>query len=174
MNELVRFAGKPALTRNSLILIGPAFRTFAAVVSICVAPVAAFFHETLPTRSPLKAAGPDVTLNVALTSSPGATGSAIVIEVFVVPWTTDVHRVFGRTTLSVTPVAGAPVVFVNVTVVSCEEPGANVCNPGGLATAEAGAIISRATSYFAATTFAWMSWSVASVGKVPAAVIAPS
>ena len=33
--------------------------------------------------------------------------------------------------LSVTPVTGAPVVFVNVTTVSWVEPGANVCRPGG-------------------------------------------
>ncbi len=37
-----------------------------------------------------------------------------------------------------------------------------------------GARLSRATSYLAATTLACTSWSVASVGKVPAAVIAPS
>ncbi len=48
-------------------------------------PLAAVVHETLPTRSPLKAAGPEVTLNVALTLAPGATGSAIVTDVLVVP-----------------------------------------------------------------------------------------
>ena len=72
------------------------------------------------------------------------------------------------------PTAGAPVVFVNVTVVSCEDPGENVCSPGGVAIADAGARLSRGTSYLAATTLACTSWSVASEGNVPAAVIAPS
>ena len=76
--------------RNSLILIGLTFRTFSAVVSDCFAPFA-FVHEALPTRSPLKAAGPEVTLKVALTLAPGATGPAIVTDVSAVPATTAVH-----------------------------------------------------------------------------------
>ncbi len=80
----------------------------------------------------------------------------------------------GTEMLNWTPVAGAPVVFVNVTVVSCDDPGENVWSPGGVAVADAGARLSRGTSYLAATTLACTSWSVASVGKVPAAVIAPS
>ena len=71
--------------RNSLILIGLTFRTFSAVVSDCFPPVAGFVHEALPTRSPLKAAGPEVTLKVALTLAPGATGSANVFDVSVLP-----------------------------------------------------------------------------------------
>src|ERR1017187_4452705 len=106
--------------RNSLILIGLTFRTFSAVVaSNFFAPLV---QEALPTRSPLKAAGPEVTLKVALTLAPGATGSANVVE----PEATAVHP-FGVAMLSLTPAAGAPVVFVNVTMVSCEEPGENVC-----------------------------------------------
>ena len=66
--------------RNSLILTGLTFRTFSAVVSDCVLP-SRFVHEALPTRSPLKAAGPEVTLKVALTLAPGATGSANVFDV---------------------------------------------------------------------------------------------
>src|SRR5579883_3235589 len=123
--------------------------------------------------SPLNAPGPDVTLNVAFTLAPGATGPAIVADGLPVPGTTAAHC-FGTEILSCTPTAGAPVVFVNVTVVSCDEPGENVCSPVGFAVADAGATISRGTSYFAATTFACTSWSVASVGNVPAAVIAPS
>ena len=130
-------------------------------------------HEALPTRSPLKAAGPEVTLKVALTLAPGATGSANVFAVSVVPETTAVHPA-GTAMLNLTSVTGAPVVFVNVTVVSCDEPGENVWSPGGVATADAGARLSRGTSYPAATTLACTIWSVASVGKVPAAVIAPS
>ncbi len=77
--------------RNSLILIGLTLRTFSAVVSDCVPPVVRFVHEALPTRSPLKAAGPEVTLKVALTLAPGATGPANVTDVSVVPGTTEVH-----------------------------------------------------------------------------------
>ncbi len=153
--------------RNSLILIGLTLRTFSAVVaSNFFAPLV---QEALPTRSPLKAAGPDVTLNVALTLAPGATGSANVVG----PEATAVQP-FGAEMLSFTPAAGAPVVFVNVTVLFCEDPGENVCSPGGVAVAEAGATLSRCTSYLAAATLACTSWSVASAGKVPAAVIAPS
>ena len=161
--------------RNSLILTGLTFRTFSAAVSVCFLPLAGFVHEALPTRSPLKAAGPEVTLKVALTLAPGATGSANVFDVSVVPGNdSEVHCLLGTEMLNLTPAAGAPVVFVNVTVVSCEDPGVNVWSPGGVAAADAGARLSRATSYLAATTLACTSWSVASVGKVPAAVIAPS
>src|SRR5450759_1118237 len=174
MNESVELVGEPALMRNSLILIGLTFRTFSAVVSECFPPVVWFVHWALPTRSPLKAAGPEVTLKVALTLAPGATGSAIVTDVLVVPGTTEVHCLLGTEMLNWTPTAGAPVVFVNVTVVSCEDLGENVWSPGGVAVADAGARLSRGTSYLAATTLACTSWSVASEGKVPAAVIAPS
>src|SRR3954451_5605087 len=173
MNESVELLAEPALKRNSLILTGLTLRTFSAVVSDCIRPLE-LVHETLPTRSPLKTAGPDVTLKVALTLAPGATGSASVFAVSVVPETTDFHCSLGTEMLNLTPVTGAPVVFVNVRVVSCEDPGENVCRPGGVAMAVAGARLSRGTSYLAATTFACTSWSVASVGNVPAAVIAPS
>ena len=56
--------------------------------------------------------------------------------------------------LSFTPTAGDPVVFVNVTVLSCEDRGANVWSPGGVAVAEAGVRLSRCTSYWAATMLA--------------------
>src|ERR1035438_9355134 len=173
MNESVELVGEPALMRNSLILIGLTFRTFSAVVSECFPPPVGFVHWALPTRSPLKAAGPEVTLKVALTLAPGATGSAIVTDVLVAPETKEVHCL-GTEMLNWTPTAGAPVVFVNVTVVSCEDPGENVWSPGGVAVADAGARLSRSTSYLAATTLACTNWSVASVGKLPAAVIAPS
>src|ERR1017187_8273362 len=167
MNESV------GLTANSLILTGLTFRTFSAVVSDCVWPPAGSVHEALPTRSPLKAAGPEVTLKVALTVAPGATGSANVFDVLVAPETKEIHCL-GTEMLNWTPTAGVPVVFVNVTVVSCEDPGENVWSPGGVAVADAGARLSRSTSYLAATTLACTNWSVASVGKLPAAVIAPS
>src|SRR5271157_5773748 len=165
MKEFVELTGEPELIANSLILIGLTFRTFSAVVSVCVLPPVV--QETLPTRSPLKAAGPEVTLKVALTFAPGATGAAIVV----VPEATAVHPV-GTERLNLTPAAGAPVVLVNVTAVSCEDRGENVWSPGG--GAAAGPTVSRGTPYLAATTLACTNWSVASVGKVPAAVIAPS
>src|ERR1035437_9905413 len=138
MNESVGWVGEPALTRNSLILIGLTFRTFSAVVSECFPPLVWFVHEALAIRSPLKAAGPEVTLKVALTLAPGATGSANVFDVLVVPETTDVHCLLGTEMLNSTPCAGGPVVLVNVTVVSCEPPGEKVCSPGGVALADAG------------------------------------
>src|ERR1019366_4427128 len=182
MKEFVAFVGMPpsrtgglglpgatVLMRNSLILTGPTLRTFSAVASDCFLPLAGFVQEALPMRSPLKAAGPEVTLKVAVALAPGAIGSANVVG----PEAAAAHP-FGAEMLNLTPAAGAPVVFVNVTVVSCEEPGENVWSPGGVAVADAGARLTSATSYLAAATLACTSWSVASVGKVPAAVIAPS
>src|ERR1035437_8109969 len=112
--------------RTSLIFTGLTLRTFSAVVSTCFSPEVEFVHTALPTKSPLKAASPDVTLNVALTLAPGAIGSVNVFDVSFVSATSDVHCTLGGEMLSVTPFAGAPVEFVKVTVVSCEEPGVNV------------------------------------------------
>src|SRR5262249_11438331 len=171
MNEFVVLPGP--LARNSLILTGLTFRTFSTVVSECFAPVVGFVHETLPIRSPLKAAGSEVILKVLLTVAPAVIGSAVNSDVSVNDGTRAVQPL-GKTMLNLTLVTGAPVVLVNVSVVSCDPPGVNVWSPGGVAVAEAAAMVSRATSYLAATTFACTSWSVASVGKVSAAVIAPS
>src|ERR1039458_7095800 len=92
MNEFVELAGVLVLIRNSLILIGLTLRTFSAVVvANCFPLLVGFVHTALPTRSPLKAAGPEVTLKVALTLAPGATGSGIVTDVLVVFGTTEVH-----------------------------------------------------------------------------------
>src|SRR5690348_11078914 len=141
------------LTANSLILIGLTFRTFSAVVSDWVAPLAGLDQEALPTRSPLKAAGPEVTLKVALTLAPEATGSGNVFEVSAPPETTEAHPL-GTEMLNLTPIAGVAAVFLKVTVVSCEDPGENVWSPGGLALAAAGARLNRCTSYLAATILA--------------------
>src|ERR1051325_3750363 len=91
MKESVGLVGEPELVRNSLILIGLTFRTFSAAVSECFPPVVWLVHWAWPTRSPLKAAGPEVTLKVALTVAAGATGSAIVTDVLVEPGATEVH-----------------------------------------------------------------------------------
>src|SRR5579871_275202 len=173
MKEFVELAGEPALMRNSLILIGLTLRTFSAVFSDCVRPVLWLVHEALPTRSPLKGADPAVILKIADTLPPGATGSVNVFDVSLAPETRALHP-FGTEMLNLTPAAGDPVVFVNFTVVSCEDPGEKVWSPGGASVADAGARLSGATSYFAATTLACTNWSVTFDGKVPAAVIAPS
>src|SRR4051812_45507287 len=123
----VSVGSAPVPMRNSLILIGLALRTRSAIDADCVAPLAWLVQDALPTRSPLKLACPEVTRNVALTLSPGATGPGMVSEP---PWTTELHCA-GTERLSFTFVAGAPLVFVNVTIVSWLDPGANVCRPGG-------------------------------------------
>src|ERR1700747_521118 len=88
MNEFVVFAGEPSLIRNSLIFTGLTLRTFSAVLSVCALP--SVVHRALATRSPLKAAGPEVTLKVALTLAPGAIGPANVFDVWLAPATTSV------------------------------------------------------------------------------------
>src|SRR5690349_20935363 len=158
MKELVGFPGEA--TRNSLTFTRLTFRTFSTAVSDCLRPLAV--HEARATRSPLKAAGPEVILNAAVTLAPGATGSGNVFGATAV-------QPFGTAMLSSTPAAVAVAVFLKVTVVSWDDPGENVCTPGGAAAADAGATLSRATSYLAATTLAWTSWSVAFVGNVPPA-----
>src|SRR5581483_1714800 len=133
MNESVALVLVPA--RISLIFTGLTFRTFSAVVSACRPPWPGLVHAALPIRSPLNGAGPEVTVNVALTLAPGATESNV-FDVSVVPLMTEVHSLSGSDMLSFTPTAGDPVVLVNVTVESWEDPGANVWSPGGAAVAE--------------------------------------
>src|SRR6185437_5677784 len=153
MNPLVGSVLVPE--RNSLIVIGLTFRTFSVVVADCRPPCPGpgFVHEALPIRSPLKGTGPEVTVKVALTLAPGAT-EPNVRELSNVPETTDLHCLSGTVMLSRTPTAVDPVVFVNVTVDSCEDRGANVWSPGGVAVAEAGVRLSCCTSYLAATMLA--------------------
>src|SRR5580765_249902 len=125
MNEFDALFATPPVMRNSLILIGLTLRTFSTAVSCNGRACPVITTDAVPTRSPLNAAGPDVTLNIALALAPGATESGIVADVLVVPTTTDVHP-FGAVMLNSTEVTGRPVVFVNVTVLSCDEPGENV------------------------------------------------
>jgi hypothetical protein len=56
--------------------------------------------------------------------------------------------------LNETPAAGAPVIFVNVTVMSREDSGVNVCNPSGVDAVAAGDTVSEVTPYLAATMLA--------------------
>ena len=160
MNWLVELA--PVLKRTSLILTGRTFRTLWVVVSDCVPPVAGLVHSALPVRKPAPVVAGEVTLKVALTLAPGATGAANVFDVPVAPETTAVHPA-GTEMLNLTPVAGAPVVFVNVTVTSCVDPGVNVVTRDRL---------TRCTSYLAATMLACTASVVASVGYP--VVITPS
>src|SRR5262249_43854169 len=100
MNVLVASVVVPM--RYSLILTGLVLRTRSAVDADCVAPFAV--HVAVACMSPLKAAGPEVTANVRLTLSPGATGPAIVSE----PLLTAALQPAGRAKPSFTSVAGAP------------------------------------------------------------------
>src|ERR1035438_4731909 len=109
MNESVGLA--PALMPNSLILTALTLRTFSIADSVCVAPLAV--QEALPTRSPLKGAGPEVTLKVALTLPPAAGGA---VDEDTAPAAPDAPA--GTERLSLTPDPGPPVVFRNVTVIS--------------------------------------------------------
>src|SRR6202012_2033125 len=68
MNELVGLVLVPV--RNSLILIGLTFRTFSVLVALFRPPLPGLLHVSSATRSPPNAAGPEVTLNVALTLAP--------------------------------------------------------------------------------------------------------
>ena len=138
MNESVELAGGPELIRNSLILTGLTFRTFSLVVSECFLPLGSF-HCASPTRSPLKGVCPGVTLKVALTLAPGATALVNVFEFSFVSVAEDV-QCRGTEMLRRMWVAGSPVVFVKLTVVSCAEPSENVCKPGGAAVDAAGDI----------------------------------
>ena len=95
-------------------------RTFSAAVSDCFAANRSPSTVRVATMSPFHAAGPDVTVKVALTLEPA--GTVLKDDV---PRTTAFQRA-GTARLSSTPVTAAPVVFVNVTVVSCDEPGENV------------------------------------------------
>src|SRR4051812_24517295 len=108
---------------NSLILIGLTFRTFSTALSVCTGPPFASAHETSATRSPLNGVGPEVTLKVATTVAPGATGPTTVAGVEAEAVAVQPR---GPERLSLTLLTAAPVVFLNVTVVSCEEPGENV------------------------------------------------
>ena len=70
-------------------------------------------HSALPIRKPAPVAAGEVTWKVAFTLAPGGTGVANVIDGLRVPAATAVQPA-GSDRLSVTPDAGAPVVFVNV------------------------------------------------------------
>src|SRR3954470_10981276 len=107
--------GVAPVKRTSLILIGRTMRILAVVVSDCLAVVAGPVHSALPIRKPAPVADGALTWKVALTLAPGETGCSKVIDALRVPETTAVQPA-GSDRLSVTPAAGAPVVFVNVPV----------------------------------------------------------
>src|SRR5665647_606156 len=150
------------LKRISLILMGMTFRTLWAVVSDCVPPVAWFFHSALPVRKPGPVLGDAVTLKVALTLAPGSTGAVNIFEASVAPETTAVHPL-GAEMLNLTLVTVAPVVFVNVPVISCAECCVNVV---------ARDMLILCTSYFTVTMLTCTASVVASVGYP--VVITPS
>src|SRR5690606_911293 len=88
-------------------------------------------HEAWPVRSPLYISDAEVTSKVALTRSPGAIVFVKVIEDSSESVST-VFQPFGAMMLRLRLLTGAPVVFVNETVVFRVDPGANVCSPGGV------------------------------------------
>src|SRR5208283_2202658 len=97
------------------IFTGLMLRTFSAIVSDCVPLLVV--QDALATKSPLNAAGPEVMLKVSFTLAPGGTGSMISMPL----WLATEVQPAGTVMLNLTPAAGAPVVFLNVTVVSCED-----------------------------------------------------
>jgi len=109
MNELVGLVLVPV--RNSLILIWLTLRTCSLLVTRCRAWLAELVQLAWATRSPSNAAGPEVTVNVALTLARGAT-EANVFEESLVPSTTACHCRLGRAMDSFTLVAAVPVVLV--------------------------------------------------------------
>src|SRR6185437_9253042 len=115
----------PILT--SLIFNGLAFRNFSTAVSVCPFPFA-LFQEAFAVRSPSNAREPDVNLNVALTVAPGATGSSNVFEAL--PPSNAAFQPLGAAILNLTPCTAEPLLFVNATSTSCDEPTAKVCTPG--------------------------------------------
>src|SRR3954463_3076267 len=102
MNEFVVLAGEPSLIRNSLTLIGLTFRTFSVLVSDCVTRLSGAVHRACATRSPLNGAGPEVTLNVALTLAPAAITCSNVAALLV-PGINDVHCLLGTEMLNSRP-----------------------------------------------------------------------
>src|SRR4051794_12997123 len=111
--------------------MGLTFRIFSTTVSDCVRALASV-HETVALMSPLNAAGPEVTLNVALKLAPGATSALLGSP----PAATAIHpagNVIFRLTFFTAPLD----VLTNATIETCEEPGENVCRPGGFSLAAA-------------------------------------
>ncbi len=131
-------------------------------------------HEALATRSPLKGAGPEVTLKVALTLAPGATGLSEGLRRFCGAGDDGGPLLAGHGDAQLDArrgrVGGVGEGYGGVLRGARGEglePGrSGRC--GGRRKAEPRHAIP------AATTLACTSWSVASVGNVPAAVIAPS
>src|SRR4051812_34463902 len=116
MNELEPLPVEPI--RNSLILTGLVLRTFS--LTEADPPV----HVAVAVRSPLNEAGPGVTFSVRGTLAPGATGSAIVTGA------SAVHPL-GAGGPRLAPLTGAPDVLGEVSFGSWDDPGENVCRPGG-------------------------------------------
>src|SRR5437868_4262554 len=109
----------PVPKRTSLILIGRTFRTLWVVVSICARRVAGSVHSALAVRKPPPVVAGEVTLKVALTLAPGATGVPNVCGITMV-------QPVGTAMLNLTPAAGDPVVFVNVAVTSWVNRAVNI------------------------------------------------
>src|SRR3954452_15604122 len=109
MNWSVALA--PAPRRTSLILIAWTFRTRSVTVSIRLALPSGVVHSAFPVNRPAPVAAGDVTVNVALTRAPGATGSLKVTDL-AFPGMVTIHPA-GAARLNLTFTAGASLTFVN-------------------------------------------------------------
>src|SRR6185312_13857311 len=130
---------------NSLIFTGLVLRNFTVAVSDCGMPLTD--QDALATRSPLKAAEPDVILYLTVSLAPGAMVPGIS------PSAVEVHCL-GSARFNLSPVIGVVVVFLKVKAAVCDDPGENVKSPSGRSFADAEVTLSAATSYFAATILA--------------------
>ena len=125
--------------RNSLILTGLTLRTFSAAVSDCFA-ARSVVQRALADQVAVEGRRPRGHLEGRAHARARSDRVGNVFDDFCVPGADSGPLLAGQRRCSAsTPVAGAPVVLVNVTVVSCDDPGVNVCSPGGVAVADAGA-----------------------------------
>ena len=87
MNESVVLVGGPELIRNSLILTGLTFpHLFRRCLGLLHAATAPKIRKgRLAYQVAVEGYRPEVTLNVALTLAPGATGSVKLFDVSLVP-----------------------------------------------------------------------------------------
>jgi hypothetical protein len=122
--------------------MGITFRTREEIVSDCLPPTGLFVHSALPLTKPPPVDVAEMTLKVALTLAPGATGAAYV-TVEAEPPDAETVQPAGAETLNFTSDAGVAAIFVNVAVTSCADFGVNVKTRDKR---------TRCTSYFASTT----------------------
>ena len=105
--------------------MGSTFRTREEVVSDCLLPACVFVHSALPLRNPPPVVVAEITLKVALTLAPGATGASYV-TVEAEPPDAETVQPAGEEMFNFTSEAGVAALFVNVAVMSFADFGVNV------------------------------------------------